>query len=174
MAKVSLSKITPIKKMDIVTVEIGDQVVEVEQYLPIQDKADLVETVLNSTVDDTGFFNPLKMEVYFLLNLIKYYTNISLTEKMMEDAQKTYDLLELNGIFDKVIAAMPDDEYQTVFDACEEASQHVVEYLNSFVGMLRTVSADYSASQINVDKIMSTLNSPEEIGFLKEVLEKIG
>jgi hypothetical protein len=40
--------------------------------------------------------------------------------------------------------------------------------------MLRTVSADYSASQINVDKIMSTLNSPEDIGFLKEVLEKIG
>lgn len=174
MAKVSLSKITPIKKMDIVTVEIGDQVVEVEQYLPIQEKANLVETVLNSTIDDTGFFNPLKMEVYFLLNLIKYYTNISLTEKMMEDAQKTYDLLELNGIFDKVIAVMPEDEYQTVFDACDEASKHVVAYLNSAAGILHTITTDYQASQINVDKIMASLNNTEDIGFLKEVLEKIG
>ena len=174
MAKVSLNKLTPIKKVDPITITIGEETIEVIQYLSVGEKLNLLENVLNSVIDDTGYFNPIKMEIYFLLHLIKSYTNISLTDKMMSEPIKTYDLLEMNKVFDSVIAAIPADEYETLYAAAEKTATHVVKYLDSFVGMLKTVSADQEAMKNSIDSIMNSLNNPEDLGLLKDVIEKLG
>lgn len=174
MANVSVSKITPIKQVNPITVTINEQEIEVIQYLPIQDKLELVEKVLNSTIDDTGFLNPVRLEVYTILEIISAYTNINITEKMMENAPKTYDSFMINGIIDKIIEAIPEDEYNAVFDAIEECAEHAIKFLNSFVGMMRTVTNDYNATKMNVDEIVNSLNDPDKIGLVKDILEKLG
>lgn len=174
MAKIAVNSITPVKKISPVTVTICEQPVEVVQYLPVNDKLALVERVMNYTIDDTGFFNPMRLEVYTLLEVVKTYTNISITAKMMEDAAKTYDILEMNGVFDAVIAAIPEGEYDTLFGAIEECTEHAVKYLNSFSGIMKTITQDYDATKMNVDEIMQTLNQPEKIGLVKDILDKIG
>ena len=70
MAKVSLNEITPIKSVDPVTVMIGENEITIEQYLPINEKLAFTERVLNATLDDTGFLNPVRLEVY--MNPDKY------------------------------------------------------------------------------------------------------
>jgi hypothetical protein len=174
MAKVSLKAITPIKKVDPQIIKIGEQEVEVIQYLPVNDKLALVERVLNLTIDDTGFLNPVRLEVYAILEIVKTYTNISITDKMMENAPGTYDLLMINGVLDHVIAAIPEDEYDAIFDAIEDCAEHTVKYLNSFVGMIKTVTNDYDATKMNVEEIMETLDQPDKIGLVKDILDKIG
>lgn len=174
MAKVSLSKIVPVKKVEPITINIFDQVIEVQQYLPINDKLEMLEQVLSATLDDMGYFNPVKMEIFFQLYLIKYYTNISLTEKVMSDPLKTYDLLEINGVFDKVIAAMPDEEYNTLFDAAEDIADNIVKYLDSFLGVLKSVSQEQQVTSEVLDKASATLSNPEDMGLLKDILEKMG
>ena len=174
MAKVSLKAVTPIKKVDPQIIKIGEQEVEVIQYLPVNDKLALVERVLNLTIDDTGFLNPVRLEVYAILEIVKTYTNISITDKMMENAPGTYDLLMINGVLDHVIAAIPEDEYDAIFDAIEDCAEHTVKYLNSFVGMMKTVTNDYDATKMNVDEIMKTLDQPDKIGLVKDILDKIG
>ena len=174
MAKVSLSAITPIKKVDSVHIMIGENDIEVIQYLPISDKLALVERVMNATVDDTGFFNPARMEVYMSLEIIRTYTNISLTDKMMENAPKTYDLLMINGVLDAVIAAIPEDEFNNVFDTVDECAQHAVNYMNSFAGTMKLITENYDATKLNVESIMDSLNDPEKIGMVKDILDKIG
>lgn len=174
MAKVSLKAITPIKKVDPRIINIGEQEVEVIQYLPVNDKLALVERVLNLTIDDTGFLNPVRLEVYAILEIVKTYTNISITDKMMENAPGTYDLLMINEVLDHVIAAIPEDEYDAIFDAIEDCAEHTVKYLNSFVGMMKTVTNDYDATKMNVDEIMKTLDQPDKIGLVKDILDKIG
>ena len=47
MAKVSLSKITPVRDIKAVSININGQDIEVAQYLPVAKKAELIETVLN-------------------------------------------------------------------------------------------------------------------------------
>lgn len=168
-----MSKITPIKKLDPISVNINEQDVTVEQYLPIQDKLAMIERILNFTIDNTGFLNPVRLEVFTVLEIIATYTNINITEKMMENAPKTYDSLMLNGVIDKIIEAIPEDEYNAVFDAVEECAEHTVAYLNSFVGMMKTINEDYSMSQMNIEEMMKNLE-PEKIGLVKEILEKIG
>lgn len=174
MAKISLSKLTPVKKVEPKTIVIAEQEIVVEQYLPVQEKMVMLENVLNHTIDETGFFNPTRLEVFFTLYLIKTYTNISITDKMIEDAVKTFDLLEMNGIVDTVVKAIPDEEYNMLFNATEETVEHVSAHLTSFAGTMKAVLADYSATQMDLDTMSKTLNDPEQIGLLKNIIEKIG
>lgn len=174
MAKISLNSITPIKKVDSVKIKIGEQEIEVLQYLPVNDKLALAERVLNMTLDDTGFLNPVRLEVYTYLEIIRTYTNISITDKMIENAPKTYDLLEMNHILVEVVNAIPEEEYNALIGMIEDSAEHTVKYLTSFVGMMKTVSQDYDATKMNVDEIMNTLDDPDKIGLVKDILDKIG
>lgn len=155
-------------------IAINEQEIEVIQYLPIQDKLAMIERILNFTIDNTGFLNPVRLEVFTVLEIISTYTNINITDKMMENAPKTYDNLMINGVIDAIIEAIPEDEYNAVFDAIEDCAEHAVNYLNSFVGMMKTVTEDYDATKMNVDEMMHTLNDADSIGLVKDILEKIG
>ena len=174
MAKVSLNKITPIKSVEPITTMIGDSEITIKQYLPINDKLAFTERVLAAALDETGFLNPVRLDVYMNLEIIKTYTNISLTDKMMEDAPKTYDLLVLNNILEQVISNIPENEYNDLYDAVVDCAEHTVHYLSSFVGMMKTIGNDYNLTKMNVDEIMGTLDDPEKIGLVKNILDKIG
>lgn len=155
-------------------ITINEQEIEVIQYLPIQDKLAMIERILNLTIDNTGFLNPVRLEVYTILEIIATYTNINITDKMMENAPKTYDSFMINGVIDAIIEAIPEDEYNAVFDAIEDCAEHTVSYLNSFVGMMKTITENYDATKMSVEEIMNTLDDPDKIGLVKDILEKIG
>ena len=175
MAKVSLNKITPIKKVDDITIDINGEKVIVKQYLPVDEKALFSERVLNNAMDpNINFASEMRMMVYFSLELINTYTNINLTEKMFEEATKTYDLLVLNHILDAVIDAIPKEEYVKLYNKVYEDRNHVETYLHSFVGVLRGAQNDYSAAQIDADKIMNEFKDPEAFNLIKDILDKVG
>ena len=174
MAKVSLNKITPIKKVDPITLQIGDSEIIVQQYLPIETKMAMMQDVLNAVIDDTGHINPVRMEVFFNVYLLKYYTNISITDTMLGDPSKTYDLLIINDVLDAIIAQIPETEYADVFDFIVEASENVITYNNSVLGILRNVAADYKNTEIDIDKIGQALNDPNQLTLVKNILEKMG
>lgn len=174
MAKVSLNKITPIKKVDPITLNIGDSEIIVQQYLPIETKMAMMQDVLNAVIDETGHINPVRMEVFFNVYLLKYYTNISITDTMLGDPSKTYDLLIINDVLDTIIAQIPETEYADVFDFIVEASENVITYNNSVLGILRNVAADYKNTEIDIDKIGQALNDPNQLTLVKNILEKMG
>ena len=51
---------------------------------------------------------------------------------------------------------------------------HTVDYLNSFAGMIKNITANYDATKMNVEDIMNTLGDPNQIGLVKDILDKIG
>lgn len=155
-------------------ITINEQEIEVAQYMPIQDKLAMIERILNFTIDNTGFLNPVRLEVFTVLEIISTYTNINITDKMMENAPKTYDSLMINGVIDKIIENIPEDEYNAVFDAIEECAENIVSYLNSFAGMMKTVTDNYDAEKMNVEGLMNDLGELGKDSLVKDVLEKIG
>ena len=80
MAKVAFSKLALSKTSTTGIVEINGQSIEVKKYLPIDEKLALIGEVISNSHDENNFPNPLKIEVFFTIAVIKYYTNISLTE----------------------------------------------------------------------------------------------
>lgn len=174
MTKVAFSKLGLKKKEDTKIVIINGQEITVKQYLPVNDKLGLISRVLNQAADDNNFSNPVKLDVFTNLEIVFSYTNISFTEKQKEDLVKLYDLMEANGVFDKVIAAIPSVEYQTILDGVQESSDAVYAYRNSVLGILESVSQDYANLDLDANKIQKELADPKNMELLKDVLTKLG
>lgn len=174
MAKISLNKLVLVKKKDAVSITINDIEVMVQQYLPIEMKLSMLQEVLNAVLDDTGYTNPVRLEVFFNILLIKYYTNITITEAMLQDPSKTYDILVLNHILTQVIAAIPEEEYNDIFSFISEALENVNKYNCSALGLLRNILLDYKNTEIDVEKLTQALGDPEQLTLVKNILDKLG
>lgn len=173
MAKVSLNKVTPIKNIDPKVINIGGEEITVIQYLPMADKITFVENILEEVFDSTGLSSPIRTEVHFYLNLIKTYTNISITDKMMENAGKTYDLLEMNHIIEAVIENIPKDEFEALFDYVSDTVEHIEQFNYSLLGVMKTVGKDYSTTNISLDNVMEQFKEIEGSEVLRDVLTKL-
>ena len=69
------------KNEDVEIVEWNEQKIEVKQYLPIEDKLNLITAIIQNSIDDNGYYNPAKIYVYTIVEMINFYTNIGFTEK---------------------------------------------------------------------------------------------
>ena len=127
MTKITYSSLKLKTKEDISTIDVNGVSIEVKQYLPISDKIDLVDITLQKAIEGK-LYNPLKVDMFFHLNLIYLYTNITFTEKQREDEYKLFDTLESNGFIDAIIAAIPEGEYDFLLNKIEEKIDNELKY----------------------------------------------
>lgn len=137
MAKLSYSSLKLKVNDSVKEVAYGDHKIEVLQYLPIEDKYDLIMVTLQKSFDEV-IYNPLKLDMYFHLHLVYMYTNISFTDKQRENEEKLYDALNSNGIFDLVLENIPEDEYETLFSYLAEVAEEDSNFKNSLVGIIHS------------------------------------
>ena len=104
MAKVPFSKLALKRKEEIKTITINNNIIEVKQYLPVNEKLELIGRIINLAHDSNNFSNPVKLEAIGTVEIIAAYTNITFTEKQREDTAKLYDLLDENVIVKLIIA----------------------------------------------------------------------
>lgn len=175
MAKVSFTKLGLKKNEDVEIVEWNEQKIEVKQYLPIEDKLDLVTKIINDSIDTNNFYNPAKIYIFTILNTILYYTNINLTDKQKEDVAKTYDLLVSSGLSVKIFEQINPYEYNQIKSWVLETVQSIYSYAQSVLGILETVNNDYKDADFNAEQIQNKLiNNPEELKLLKDILDRLG
>ena len=136
MANVAFSKLNLKKKEEIKTITFNEQVIEVKQYLPIQDKLDVIFNAISKTEDENKFFNPVKLECFCTLEIIYAYTNIKFTDKQLEDEAKIFDLMEENGLFDAIFSAIPEEESEFIMSSCEAAAEAIYKFSNSAHGLI--------------------------------------
>ena len=104
MAKVGFGKLQlKMPKETETSVLFNDIEIEVKTYLPINDKLELISNVINNAADDNKFFNPVKLELFYALEVIKHYTNISFTDKQLDEPYKIYDLIKTSGLLAKLM-----------------------------------------------------------------------
>ena len=178
MAKVAFTKLGITKNsIEIENKKIiwNEQEIEIKQYLPVQEKLELISNVVNlSLSEDTSFANPVKIEVYAALEIIFAYTNVSFTEKQKEDTPKLYDLLNKSGFIDAVCSQIPEEEYNFIFDGITESIESIYKYKNSIVGILDTISTDYSNLNLDATEIQQKLSDPNNLTLIKDILSKLG
>ena len=174
MAKVSFSSITPIKTIEDKKIMCNDQEIIVKQYLPITDKTTIVESIINNVFDENFIISPIRYSAYVNLEIIRAYTNINITDKMMENIAKTYDTLALNGIIVSIRQAIPTSELNELMHYIDETIAQIQNYNRSFLGIINTINADQDKTNRNVDTLLQTLNNPNEVGLVKEILDKLG
>lgn len=174
MAKLAFSKLG-LKANNLVTcIYFNEQTIEVKRYLSVNDKLKLISDVINNTVDEHSFCNPVKVEVFAALGIIEYYTNITFTEKQKENPVKLFDLLKENGLMDQIQNAIPKEEFDTLMEGLWDSIDSIYTYKNSAMGIMDNLSTDYSALNFDATAIQEKLGNSENVEFLKDVLSKLG
>ena len=175
MAKVSFTKLNKIKSFDPIEITIGDQKIEVEQYLPLEKKVDLITAVIEQSGNgEEGFFNIIKLEAYYIIEMIKAYTNISFTEKQLEDTTKLYDMIRLNDVWAAVADAIPAEERCYIWENIIALAREITTYNNSVLGVLKAVSNNRDNLNFDIEEIMKNIHDPEALTMLKGMVDLTG
>ena len=174
MAKVSFTKLGLKKNEEVGILHINEQDIEVKQYLPINEKLELISSVINSAADENNFSNPIKENVFLTLEILYHYTNINFTDKQKEEPVKLYDLVVSSGLVNKVTDLIPEEELDEVINGVAQSVKAIYTYRNSALGILESISQDYSALNLDATEIQQKLADPDNMALLKQVLTKLG
>ena len=130
------------------------------------EKAAMVSSIINLSVDDLGFYNPLKIKVYLTLEVLYHYTNLTFSEKMKENEMKLYDMVVGSGLFAQISAAISQEEWNELTQSVETTIAKIYEYKNSAVGVLEAISQNYNEATMDLENIQNLLNDPSSMGML--------
>lgn len=174
MAKLAFSKLGLKLNNQVTNIYYNEQEIEVKQYISVNDKLKLISDVINKTIDEHSFCNPVQVKVFIALGIIEYYTNINFTDKQKEDPVKLFDLLQGNGLMQQIQNAIPVEEFDDLNNGVWDSIESIYTYKNSVMGVLDNMSTDYSNLDFDATAIQQKLGDGENVEFLKEVLSKLG
>lgn len=174
MAKLSFTKLGLAHNKAVKTINYNGQNIEVKQYLPVNEKLELISSVINLSADENNFANPVKVSVFAVLEIISVYTNISFTEKQKDDPCKLYDLLVGNGLSTMIMEAIPTEELAELLVGIDDSITAVYNYRNSIMGILEAVQTDYNGLSLDAQNIQTAIADPKNLALLKDVMTKLG
>ena len=155
--KVSYANMKLKTNTSVKTFEFGGQKVDVLQYLPAQDKYDLLMITLQKSLED-NIYNEFKLNLYFELHLVYMYTNISFTEKQREDEFKLYDTLKSNGFYEKFFQVINEDEYNELFEQLNAIKNASFKNKRSVAAIISGLINDLPANAEAAAKIVESFD----------------
>lgn len=177
MAKIPFSKLVTTKDIpsNETVIQWKEYEIVIKTYLPINDKLDLISKVINQSVDaQMTYANPVKVDLYTTLEIVQAYTNISFTENQLSDPTKLYDKLYQSGLLSQIIEVIPEQERTSLYKSLHESIDAVYAYYNSVMGVLDTISTDYTNLNLDVENLQQKMTNKENLTLLKDVLSKLG
>ena len=174
MAKLNFSKLGLTKNFPIKILEWNNQKIEIKQYLSINEKLDLISRIINMSVDEHVFYNPCKIEIFELIEIILTYSNINVTDKQFEDILKLYDLFISSGFAQNIKNEIPEDELKYIHDSVKATIDEIYRYRDSAMGVMEQIVQDYKDVDLDAKKITEQLSNSENLSLIKDVVTKLG
>lgn len=169
MAKIPFSKLGLKTNANIGVISWDEYNIEVNRYLPFKAKTELVSNIINYSVDENGFYNPLKVKLYMVLEIVYAYTNLTFTPKMKEDPFKLYDAIVSSGLFDQIVREIDPSDWAAIQQDVWDTIKNIYDYRNSALGILETISTDYGNLKLEANEITDKLLSPDSLTTLKQL-----
>lgn len=174
MAKVNLTKLNKIKSLEPIDVQLGEETISVVQYLPLEKKLTIMQNIIEQAGNnEEGFYNIVKLTVFYTIEMLRVYTNISFTEKQLEDPQKLYDIIVLNNIWETVKDSIPEKERDYIWDNTCALAREITEYNHSALGILNLLSNDYDNLSLDTTDMVNKLSNVDNLKMLREILTKL-
>lgn len=156
-------------------ITIKDTVLNVKSYLPIDDKANFIEFIVNGALDDnTGCFSPLRVEVYYGVALCRWYANMMFTEKDLQNVATVYDILETNDIIRSIESCIPSAELDFMKDLINDTITDIARYNSSAAGIIQMMSADASGLDGQLNEILASIKNSEGLEQLSAIKDVVG
>lgn len=174
MVKVNVTKLNKIKSLDPIDIKIGEETISVVQYLPLEKKLAIMQNIIEQAGNnEEGFYNIVKLTVFYTIEMLRAYTNISFTEKQLEEPQKLYDIIVLNNIWETVKDSIPEKERDYIWDNTCALAREITEYNHSALGILKLMSNDYENLNFDVQEITEKLSDRTNLDLVRNLLTKL-
>ena len=79
--------------------------------------------------------------------------------------------MEENGLINAIFSAIPESETNFIMDSCVAAAEAIYKYNNSAYGLLENIKNNADTLNIDMEKIMQTINNPESLTFVKKLMD---
>lgn len=174
MAKIAFTKLGLKVDKENEIINWNDQEIEIKQYLPVNEKLELISRIINNSAEDMKFYNVGKIEIFTTLEIIFAYTNINFTDKQKEDVCKLYDLFMSSDLMDEIFAHIPESELDWISDTVKDTIESIYSYQNSVMGILDSINQDYSNLNLDATEIQKKIADPENLELLKSIMTRLG
>lgn len=140
------------------TKEIGiDDNFKVRLYLPIKDKYDIIDIVLQNS-QENAVFNPIKMDMYFNTYLVFSYTDIEFSDEEKIDIEDTYDRLCRSGLLDLVLKNILESEYKYLYDSLLTLSKDRTQFNSTTSAMIQSLINNLPEQAAAVENIIKNFD----------------
>lgn len=143
--------------------------IEVKQYLPITDKYDLIMVTLQQSKEG-DIYNPIKLDMYFHLNLVYLYSNIKFTDKQKEDEEKIFDTLVSSGLLNEILANMAEDEFNDLWTKMNDYMNAELKYTTTAAAVLKSVIQDLPTQAQAAMDIVNSFD-PDKFAAVRDFAE---
>lgn len=142
----------------------------VKQYLSVASKMEIIGNTINNSVDDNNFYNPVRLDIFYVLNMIKAYTNIEYEEEAVLEA---YDKIIGSGLWDKINNLIPNSEKEFIKENTQKVINNIYEYRNSALGVIENISEHVDTSIADGEAMQKAIADPENLKLIKSIVDKI-
>lgn len=175
MAKIAFTKLSLQKNSEIRNWQYNDQIIEVKQYLPIKERMDIAQSVIQQVIDfNNEFLNEFAFHMYMDLAIVFNYTNLSFTDKQKEDLYKLYDLLVGSGFMKELKKQVNCNQTDDLEVYIYETLNGYYKYHNSVYGIMDAMNQNYSNLNLDVNELQDKISNPESLSLVKDILTKMG
>ena len=126
--------------------------IEVKEYLPIAEKYNLVKTTIAEATEDNGLISDIQLDLFFNINLLMQYTDIQFSDD--DTPAKIYDDALNSGLLDAVIKAIPNKEYNALYEYITKEVANQERYAGTMAG---TLEAILKALPAGLEKVKESL-----------------
>ena len=131
--------------------------IEILNYLPIEEKYDIVMITLQKSFEE-GIYNPIKLDMYYHLNLVYAFTNLVFTDEDRQDEAKLYDELVSSGFMEEFLKNIDSQVYTEMQEDIENIAELNMEYNNSTASIVKKFVDDLPANAEAAQKIVDNFD----------------
>lgn len=134
------------------TLKFKNKDIKVKQYLPIQDKLNLVQIALQQSLDE-GIYNDGLLTAYFHTYVVMFYTDLEFTDEEKQDVLTLFNLMDSENLIGSVIELIPQSEFGDLLEMLNNQQKN---------NMIFKQSAAYVIGQF-IDALPSQMEKVGEI-----------
>lgn len=156
------------KEVNIVPISNGTESfdLEVKKYLSIGKKIEMVTNAVNESIV-SGIVRQDLLDVYLHLHIVREYTNLTFTEKAIENSITLFDELESNGVVSLVTDTMEPSEYEFLHT-------YLGDYAKKLGDSIKASVTGYSGSNADRTEILQMLNSnPDLVEMVQDIANSL-
>lgn len=167
----NLDKISYQDKIENEEITYDGQTFNVRSWIPMEDKLALIGNIINASIDDNTFYNPARLHIFYVMNMVKEYTDIDFKEMNIMYA---YDLLDVSGLWDIIEKYINENEINFIKRNIKETITNIYAYKNSVLGMIDAMNQKSEDLKVDGEALQKVIGDPENLTLVKQILDNLG